>query len=84
MLERETAPEAGLPADLRGPIAGMDAGEARMLPDGRMVMLCKRSQASGLPAARDAVRGDLINRKVGLLADAWTEELRFNAFIETP
>ena len=83
-LARETRAEASLPADLRGVIAGLDSGEARALPDGRLVVLCKRVLASDLPAARDAVRTDILNRKVGLLAEAWTEELRFNAYIETP
>lgn len=83
-LARATQPEASLPADLAPVIAGLDAGEARALPDGRLVMVCSRIRASGDPAAREAVRTDILNRKVGLLAEAWAEELRFNAFIETP
>ncbi len=83
-LSRQTSPEAQVPADLRAALASLDGGEARALPDGRMLMLCSRTRASGTPAARDAVRSDLLNRKVGLLAEAWLEELRFNAFIERP
>ncbi|MCW1919549.1 peptidylprolyl isomerase [Rhodobacter sp. KR11] len=83
-LVRATAPEAGLPADLRAAVSGLDSGEARVLADGRILVLCSRIRASGLPAARDAVRTDILNRKVGLLAEAWAEELRFNAYIETP
>ena len=84
VLTRATVPEAQVPADLRGALAGLDGGEARTLPDGRLLVLCARSRASGLPQAREAVRTDILNRKVSLLADGWTEELRFNAFIETP
>lgn len=84
VLTSDTRPEASLPADLRGALSGMDGGEARVLPDGRILVLCSRIRASGLPQAREAVRTDILNRKVALLADAWAEELRFNAFLETP
>ncbi|NBZ87476.1 peptidylprolyl isomerase [Stagnihabitans tardus] len=84
VLTRETRPEAALPADLAAAVSGMDGGEARVLADGRVLVLCSRSKASGLPQAREAVRTDILNRKVGLLAEAWAEELRFNAFVETP
>lgn len=83
-LTRDTAPQSSLPRDLAPVVAALDPGEARALPDGRLVMLCTRQATSGLPAARAAVRGDILNRKVTLLADGWLEELRFNAFIETP
>lgn len=83
-VTRDTLPEASLPGTLAAAVAGLDAGEAAALPDGRLVMVCARRPASTLPAAREAVRGDILNRKVSLLADAWAEELRFNAYVETP
>ena len=83
-LVRQTQSEGSLPGELRGAIGAMDAGEARVLGDGRIVMLCSRVPTSGLAAAREAIRSELVNRKAGLLSEAWLEELRFDAFIETP
>jgi peptidyl-prolyl cis-trans isomerase SurA len=83
-VTRQTLPEAQLPRDLGAAIAALDPGEARDLQPGKSVVLCSRVQSSGAPLARAAVRNDLVNRKVEILAGAWSEELRFDAYVETP
>ena len=84
-LQRQTVLESALPAALRGAIAGLDAGETTVLTGANgaseLVMLCRRAPQSTVAPSRDDVRTDLLNRKVGLLAAAFLEELRSDAII---
>lgn len=84
-LVRETLAERSLPADLAGVLAGMDPGEAvvRTAANGapELVMLCARLPQTAIPPSRDAVRVQLVNRKLALLADGWLESLRSNAIV---
>ena len=84
-LQRQTVLESALPASLRAAIAGLDAGETAVLTGANgaaeLVMLCRRAPQSIVAPSRDDVRTDLLNRKVGLLAAAFLEELRSDAII---
>ena len=84
-LQRQTVAEAALPANLRGTIASLDAGETAvfMAANGvpELVMLCSRKPHSDVPPSRDDVTSNLLNRKLGLLAAAFMEELRSEAII---
>ncbi len=84
-LQRQTSPEASLPPALRSALAGLDAGESTVLTGAggarELVMLCARNPASQVTPSRDDVRSGLINQKVALLADAYLDELRSDAFI---
>ena len=84
-LQRQTVAEAALPGDVRSVIAGLDAGETSMLTAANgaaeLVMLCSRNPHSDVAVSRDNVSNDLLNRKLGLLADAFLEKLRSEAII---
>ncbi len=84
-LQRQTVAEAALPASLRSAIASLDAGETAVLTaangGSELVMLCSRKPASDVPPSRDDIASNLMNRKLGLLAAAFMEELRSEAII---
>ena len=84
-LQRQTVLESAVPANLRATIAGLDAGEAAVVTglsgQAELVMLCSRAPQSTVAPSRDDVRTDLLNRKAGLLAAAYLEELRSDAII---
>ena len=84
-LQRQTLAEASLPPELRGAMAGLDAGETAVLTGANgareLVMLCARTPASQVTASRDDIRSTLINQRVALLAEAYLEELRSDAII---
>ena len=87
-LQRQTQAEAAVPPALRGALAGLDAGESVILtgPSGRaeLVMLCARTPQSGVTPSNDDVKTTLINRKLGLLATGYLEQLRAEAIILRP
>lgn len=88
MLLRETMPEAALPLDIRAAIAGLDDRETAMVSTGNggqmLIMLCRRQPQSEVPPSRDEVRGNLVNRKLAMLAAGYLEELRSEAIITEP
>ena len=85
-VQRATLAEAGLPGALSGAIAALDPGETALLPGAggtaSLVMLCRRAPASDFAPSRADVADTLLNAKLGLLATAYLEELRSNAFIQ--
>jgi peptidyl-prolyl cis-trans isomerase SurA len=87
-LQRQTQAESAVPPALRGALAGLDAGESVILtgPSGtaELVMLCERRPQSAVAPSKDDVKTMLINRKLGLLAAAYLEELRSDAIILRP
>ena len=95
-LRVETRPVAQIPADVALQLAQLDAGEysAALTRGGWRVflMLCARGpllEAQGengeVPVIdRAAIRERLISQKLTGLADAYLEELRSEAIIETP
>lgn len=84
-LQRQTLPQRGLPAPYAGVLAQMDPGEIRLVPrsDGGtdLVMLCAKTPQTSVPASRDAVRQQLLNRKIALLAEGWLNQMRSEALI---
>lgn len=87
-LQRATVPEAGLPPALRAVIVGLDPGETRIVATTNgapsLVMLCDRTPFAKVAASRDDVGTTILNNKLSLLAGAYLEELRSNAFIRYP
>lgn len=89
-LQRETLPPAQVPADVALELAKLDRGEvstALTRAGGEtlvVLMLCERSYAD--PEAeidREAIRRELVNRRVSRLAENYLAELRANATIVT-
>lgn len=81
-LQRQTVAESSLPPDLQGLISGLDASETAVLPGGAaLIMLCSRNPLAQVAASRDDVTTELLNRKLGLLAASYMEELRSDAII---
>ncbi len=84
-LQRQTSAEAAVPPQLRGVLAGLDAGESAIVAGvggiGELVMLCSRSPQSQVPASHDDVRSNLVNEKLTFMATAYLQELRAQAFI---
>lgn len=79
-VQRQTLPEAALPADLRAAIARLDPGETAILGTS-LIMLCSRAPASLVPPSRDDIRERLLNARLNLLSTAYLEELRSNAIL---
>ncbi len=84
----ETKPMGEIPQDIGLELAKLDAGEmstALTSGSGRMIlMLCNRAPVLEEPIARDAVRGNLLNRKLEGLSEGYLEELRAAAIIREP
>lgn len=80
-----TEPEARIAPDLRGLLAGLDAGETAVTDRGgavTLVMLCAR-RAGGpqdVPGL-ESLRGILLNERLAAEADIWLAELRDAAII---
>jgi peptidyl-prolyl cis-trans isomerase SurA len=82
-LQRQTLPEAQLPAGIAASLGALDAGETAM-SGGTLLMLCARTPLTEVPPSRDEVRVQLQNRKLSALAAGDLEELRSEAIITTP
>jgi peptidyl-prolyl cis-trans isomerase SurA len=85
-LQRMTVLEAGLPANLRNALAGLDAGESVVLPGAvpTLVMLCARRPQSDISPSRADISGNLLNSKLGQIAETYMTELKSNTFIRIP
>jgi peptidyl-prolyl cis-trans isomerase SurA len=85
VLQRQTDAEAALPASYAALLARMDPGETSTALSTaaapRLVMLCDRVPQSAVPASRDAVKTQLLNRKIALLAEGWLEQMRQDTLI---
>ncbi|MEO8243371.1 MAG: peptidylprolyl isomerase [bacterium] len=84
-VQRATVAEMAVPVALRLTLAGLDPGEAAVVtaPTGvpALLMLCDRTPMTDIPPSRDDVSSNLLNKRLGLLAGAYLEELRSNAII---
>jgi peptidyl-prolyl cis-trans isomerase SurA len=83
-MGRTTEAEAALPADLRAALASMDPGEVRLTPVAggvELLMLCDRTPQSTVPPSRDAVKSQLANRKLMIMAEGWMQQMRSDAII---
>lgn len=87
-LTVETQPVAAVPADVALLLAQLDPGEysTALTRGGARVflMLCSRVPVVEGAINREAIREQLISRRLTLLAEAYLEELRSEAIITTP
>ena len=86
-LVRETQALGAVPADLSMTLARLDDGETALVTRGGqpvLVMLCGRTAQGDLAPSRDAVRNQLVNRRLAGFANGYLEELRANALIREP
>ena len=87
-LTTTTQPASELPADVGLELARLDPGESSvaLTRSGfrRFLMLCSREPTQEEPISRDAVREQLINRKIETMAEGYLEELRSAAVIREP
>ncbi|MCU4653898.1 hypothetical protein N8I71_13720 [Roseibacterium sp. SDUM158016] len=86
-LERQTLPPSEIPADIAAALSRLDADEMSfdVTRGGTLLvtMLCGRS--SGIPeGARDQVREQLFQQRIGSYASGFLEELRADAIITYP
>jgi len=84
---REKLPRAAIPADIRGALDAMDAGESQVVQRAQgpaFVMLCSRFAVEKDGAEtpdRNRVRAGLTNARLGALAAAWLADLKAQAII---
>ena len=87
-LTMTTQPASELPADVGLELARLDPGESsvELTRSGfrRFLMLCSREPTQEEPISREAVREQLINRKIETMAEGYLEELRSAAVIREP
>ncbi len=90
-LRREILPPAQIQTDIALQLSQLDPGEisfALGAPEGttRLVMLCGRTPVldEGEEINREAIRNQLVSRRLGGLADAFLAELRADASIREP
>ena len=86
-LTRETVAASALPANIGRALADLDPGESVDYPSGAahvFLMLCSRTPIQETPPTRDEVREQLFNARLGVLAQSYLDELRFNAIIREP
>lgn len=87
-LTVETRPVTAVPADVALLLAQLDPGEysTALTRGGARVflMLCNRAPVVEGEINREAIREQLISRRLTLLAEAYLEELRSEAIITTP
>lgn len=83
-----TRPMGEIAQDVGLELAKLDAGEmsaALTRGTGRLIlMLCNRAPVLQEPVSRDAVRNNLLNRKLEGLSESYLEELRAAAIIREP
>lgn len=82
---RETAPQSAVGGDIGAVLATLDAGEsATQIRRGGyrvFLMLCSRGPAADLVPDRSLIRDQLLNQRLGSIADIYLEELRSEAII---
>lgn len=87
-VARQSGTVRALPADVALDLASLDPGEVatRPMPEGglRLLMLCSRSPQYDEPPTRDQVRSQLLDQKVGGLAQNYLAQLRADAIIRRP
>jgi peptidyl-prolyl cis-trans isomerase SurA len=86
-LVRETRPLSDVPNDLAVELARLDEGETALISRGgqpELLMLCGRVPQLDVAPSREAVRNQLVNRRLAGYANGYLEELRADAFIRVP
>lgn len=84
-VQRKQEPESAVGGDVGAVLATLDAGEtsSRITRDGWRVllMLCSRGPSPDLVPDREVIRDQLLNQRLGSLADIYLEELRSEAIL---
>lgn len=87
-LSVETLPLGQLPAAIGAELAQLDPGESSSAitrgPWRVFLMLCSRTPVQELPVQRDDIRAQLINARLGGLAERYLAELKADAIIREP
>ncbi len=87
-IRRQTLPMAQVPQDVALELARLDAGETSASlvsgPARQFIMLCQRRAITETPPARNEIGQQLLNQKLGGLADGYLADLRANAIIRQP
>ena len=87
-LTVDTQPIGQVPAAIGAELAQLDPGESSTAitrgPWRVFLMLCSRTPVQDLPAQRDDIRAQLINARLGGLAERYLSELRSDAIIREP
>ena len=87
-LTVETVPLSQVPAAIGAELAQLDPGESSSAitrgPWRVFLMLCSRTAVQELPAQRDDIRTQLINARLGGLAERYLSELKADAIIREP
>lgn len=87
-LTVETVPLGQVPAAIGAELAQLDPGESSSAitrgPWRVFLMLCSRTAVQELPAQRDDIRTQLINARLGGLAERYLSELKADAIIREP
>ena len=87
-LTVDTLPIGQVPAAIGAELAQLDPGESSTAitrgPWRVFLMLCSRTPVQELPAQRDDIRTQLINARLGGLAERYLSELKADAIIRTP
>ena len=87
-LTIETVPLGQVPAAIGAELAQLDPGESSSAitrgPWRVFLMLCSRTAVQELPVQRDDIRTQLINARLGGLAERYLSELKADAIIREP
>ena len=87
-LTVDTLPIGQVPSAIGAELAQLDPGESSTAitrgPWRVFLMLCSRTPVQELPAQRDDIRTQLINARLGGLAERYLSELKADAIIRTP
>ena len=87
-LTVDTLPIGQVPAAIGAELAQLDPGESSSTitrgPWRVFLMLCSRTPVQELPAQRDDIRTQLINARLGGLAERYLSELKADAIIREP
>ena len=87
-LTVDTLPIGQVPAAIGAELAQLDPGESSTAitrgPWRVFLMLCSRTPVQELPAQRDDIRTQLINARLGGLAERYLSELKADAIIREP
>ena len=87
-LAVDTMPIGQVPAAIGAELAQLDPGESSTAitrgPWRVFLMLCSRTSVQEIPAQRDDIRAQLINARLGGLAERYLAELKADAIIREP
>lgn len=87
-LQRKSQPAGQIPADVAGALSLLDTGEssASVTRGGWRVflMVCRRGVDAALMPTRDDARRQLLNQRLGAMAEIYLQELRTEAVIREP